>query len=111
MQPILRYRLFQASARVSKKNRNAWIIGFILVSTLVLATIGRPAQVLVFVGTLNGLILPISLGLILLAAYRSDIVGDYKHPKWMTVCGLIVVIAMAVLSGMTLIKYIGSLAG
>lgn len=94
-----------------EKNRNAWIIGFILVSTLVLATIGRPAQVLVFVGTLNGLILPISLGLILLAAYRSDIVGDYKHPKWMTVCGLIVVIAMAVLSGMTLIKYIGSLAG
>ncbi|WP_165009094.1 NRAMP family divalent metal transporter [Neisseria yangbaofengii] len=90
-------------------HKNKWIIAFIALSTLVLATIGRPAQVLVFVGTLNGLILPISLGLILLAAYRKDIIGDYRHPKWMTVCGLAVVVAMAVLSGMTLVKYIGGL--
>lgn len=94
-----------------EQNRNRWIIGFIIVSTAVLATIGRPAQVLVFVGTLNGLILPVSLGLILLAAYKTKIVGDYKHPAWMTVCGIIVVIAMAVLSGMTLIKYINGLIG
>ncbi|WP_107855035.1 NRAMP family divalent metal transporter [Neisseria weaveri] len=94
-----------------EQNRNRWIIGFIIVSTAVLATIGRPAQVLVFVGTLNGLILPVSLGLILLAAYKTKIVGDYKHPAWMTVCGIIVVISMAVLSGMTLIKYINGLIG
>lgn len=94
-----------------EKNKNKWIIGFILVSTLILATVGRPAQVLVFVGTLNGLILPISLGLILMAAYRTDIIGDYKHPKWMTVCGAVVVVAMAVLSLITLAKYIGGLAG
>ena len=87
------------------------IIAFIVISTLILATIGRPAQVLVLVGTLNGLILPVSLGLILLAAYRSDIVGDYRHPVWMTVCGALVVIAMAVLSGITLVKYIGTLMG
>ncbi|OSI15788.1 hypothetical protein BWD09_08180 [Neisseria dentiae] len=92
-----------------EKNKNKWIIGFILISTLVLAMVGRPAQVLVLVGTLNGLILPVSLGLILLAAYRADIIGDYKHPKWMTVCGVVVVAAMAVLSGMTLVKYIGGL--
>lgn len=92
-----------------EQNRNKWIIGFIALSTLVLATIGRPAQVLVFVGTLNGLILPVSLGLILLAAYRKDIVGDYRHPKWMTLCGFVVVVSMAVLSGITLVKYIGNL--
>lgn len=92
-----------------EQNKSKWIIGFIALSTLVLATIGRPAQVLVFVGTLNGLILPISLGLILLAAYRKDIVGDYRHPKWMTLCGFVVVVSMAVLSGITLVKYIGNL--
>lgn len=92
-----------------EQNKSKWIIGFIALSTLVLATIGRPAQVLVFVGTLNGLILPISLGLILLAAYRKDIVGDYRHPKWMALCGFVVVVSMAVLSGITLVKYIGSL--
>lgn len=92
-----------------EQNKSKWIIGFIALSTLVLATIGRPAQVLVFVGTLNGLILPISLGLILLAAYRKDIVGDYRHPKWMALCGFVVVVSMAVLSGITLVKYIGNL--
>lgn len=91
-----------------EEHKNYWIVAFIVISTIVLITIGRPAQVLVFVGTLNGLILPISLGLILLTAHKSSIVGDYKHPVWMTVCGLIVVLCMAVLSLMTLSKYIGS---
>ena len=93
------------------RHRNWWVIGFIAVSTAVLATVGRPAQILVLVGTLNGLILPISLGLILLAAYKTSIVGDYKHPLWMTVAGLIVVVLMAVLSGITLVKYFGTLVG
>lgn len=92
-----------------EKHKNLWIIAFIVISTFVLAFIGRPAQVLVFVGTLNGLILPISLGLILLAAYKTNIVGDYKHPVWMTVSGAIVVIGMAILSGMTLSKYLANL--
>ena len=93
------------------RHRNWWVIGFIAVSTAVLATVGRPAQILVLVGTLNGLMLPISLGLILLAAYKTNIVGDYKHPLWMTVAGLIVVVLMAVLSGITLVKYFGALMG
>ncbi|HBO37866.1 MAG TPA: hypothetical protein DD638_04300 [Pasteurellaceae bacterium] len=90
-------------------HRNKWIILFIVISTIILVTVGRPAQVLVFVGTLNGLILPISLGLILLAAYKTSIIGDYKHPLPLAIIGWIVVIAMAVLSGSTLIKYINAL--
>lgn len=94
-----------------EKHKNCFIVAFIVISTAVLATIGRPAQVLVFVGTLNGLILPISLGLILLAAHKTKVVGDYKHPIWMTVSGAIVVVSMAVLSVMTLSKYISGLMG
>lgn len=96
---------------VIERYRRWWVMAFIIISTLVLATIGRPAVVLVFVGTLNGLILPISLGLILLAAYKTSIIGDYKHPKWLTVIGIIVVVAMAILSGLTIMKYIGQLIG
>ncbi|MDG2961896.1 NRAMP family divalent metal transporter [Exercitatus varius] len=92
-------------------NRNKWIIGFIIVSTAVLVTVGRPAQVLVFVGALNGLILPIALALILLAAYRSQIVGNYRHPKILAVIGWTVAVLMAVLSAQTLVKYISTLAG
>ncbi|MFC0309698.1 NRAMP family divalent metal transporter [Gallibacterium trehalosifermentans] len=91
------------------KHKNYWIIAFIIISTAILATIGRPAQVLVFVGTLNGLILPISLGLILLAAHKQKIVGTYKHPIWLTISGVIVVILMAVLSIITLSKYLNNI--
>lgn len=91
-----------------ERNRNRWIIAFIVISTVVLVTVGKPAAVLVFVGTLNGLILPIALALILLAAYRSDIVGSYKHPICLAFAGWFVVIIMAILSGKTIISYVSS---
>lgn len=90
-----------------ERYRNYIIIGFIAISTLVFATIGRPAQVLVLAGTLNGLILPLALSTILLAAYRRNIIGDYKHPVWMAVFGWFVAIAMAILSAITIAKYLG----
>ncbi len=71
------------------------IIGFIIISTAVFVTIGSPAKILVVVGTLNGMILPLSLACVLLASRRKDIVGDYKHPMWLTICGYIMVIFTA----------------
>lgn len=71
------------------------VIAFILFSTLVFSFIGRPVNVLILVGTLNGLILPIALGVMLFAAYNKKIVGDYKHPVWMTVFGAVVVLMTA----------------
>jgi len=58
--------------------------------------------VLILVGALNGMILPISLGVILVAAYRTKIVGDYKHPLWLTIFGAVIVVVMAIMSGMTM---------
>lgn len=89
-----------------ERNKNYVIIGFIVISTLIFATIGRPAQVLVLVGTLNGLVLPIALAIILVAAYRMNIVGNYKHPAWIAIFGWLVTVAMAVLSVMTIYKYL-----
>ncbi|RNB78602.1 NRAMP family divalent metal transporter [Brevibacillus panacihumi] len=84
---------------------NKWIIiGFIAVSTLVFLIVGRPVKILVLVGALNGLILPITLGVMLFAAYQKKIVGDYKHPMWMTIFGGIVVVSMAIMGIYTLIN-------
>jgi len=87
-----------------EKHEKAVIIAFILVSTLVFALVGQPVKILVLVGSLNGLILPITLATILVAAYRKNIVGDYKHPLWMTIFGGLVVVMMAYMSGYTLIN-------
>ena len=57
-----------------------WIIGFILASTSILATVGRPVTLLIVAGSLNGLILPLSLGCVLLAAHNRSIMKDYRHP-------------------------------
>lgn len=85
------------------------IVGFITISTLVFIAIGQPAKILVLVGSLNGLILPIALGVMLIAAYKTKIVGDYKHPLWMTIFGAIIVVAMAYMGGYSLINGIPQL--
>jgi Mn2+/Fe2+ NRAMP family transporter len=72
-----------------------FIIGFIVVSTGIMMILGGAARLLVLAGSLNGLILPLSLGLILFGAFRKDIVGDYKHPPILTILGFLVVIATA----------------
>ena len=91
------------------KNEKFVIIGFILVSTLVFAIVGQPVKVLVLVGALNGLILPITLATILVGAHMKKIVGDYKHPLWMTVFGGLVVVVMSYMGGYTLIKQLPKL--
>ncbi|MDW8467472.1 MAG: divalent metal cation transporter [Chloroherpetonaceae bacterium] len=73
------------------------IVLFIALATFIFATVGRPVKVLVIVGALNGLILPLALSVMLLAAYRTDIVGDYKHPRWLTAAGIAVSTVMAVM--------------
>ncbi|MDM5225501.1 divalent metal cation transporter [Cytobacillus sp. NJ13] len=85
------------------------IVGFIAISTFVFVLIGKPVKILVLVGSLNGLILPIALGVMLIAAYRTKIVGDYKHPLWMTIFGVIIVIAMSYMGGYSLINGIPEL--
>ncbi|HSP21686.1 MAG TPA: NRAMP family divalent metal transporter [Planococcus sp. (in: firmicutes)] len=82
------------SPALEKYNR-LLVISFIVISTSVFVIIGQPVLILLLVGSLNGLILPIALGVMLIAAHKAKIVGDYKHPLWMTIFGVIIVIAMA----------------
>lgn len=82
------------SPALEKYNR-LLVISFIVISTTVLVIVGQPVLILVLVGSLNGLILPLALGVMLVAAHKTKIVGDYKHPLWMTIFGVVIVIAMA----------------
>ena len=92
-----------------EKHHKKIIIGFIAISTIVFVIVGKPVSILVLVGSINGLILPIALGVMLIAAYRIKIVGDYKHPLWMTIFGVLIVIAMSLMGGYTLINEIPKL--
>ena len=84
------------------------IMAFILISTLVFVMVGRPVAVLVLVGSLNGLILPVTLGAMLLAARNKKIVGSYQHPLWLFVFGILAVLVSAY-AGATSLQGIASL--
>lgn len=84
---------------VIAKYERQCVIGFIAFSTLMMVIVGNAAQLLIVAGAFNGLILPITLGVMLIASRSKRIVGeDYKHPMWMIVLG-VVVVAIALYSG------------
>ena len=81
-------------------------IAFIALSTAIFLAVGRPVTVLVVVGALNGLILPVSLGVMLAASRRQAIVGDWRLPSWLALAGALVAVAMAGLGGWLLLDLV-----
>jgi Mn2+/Fe2+ NRAMP family transporter len=87
-----------------RDHENRVIISFILVSAAIFVGIGKPVTLLIIAGALNGFILPVTLATILFAAYKVRIVGDYKHPLWLTIFGAVVVFIMTYMSINVIIK-------
>jgi Mn2+/Fe2+ NRAMP family transporter len=73
-----------------------WCISvFIILSTIIFIWAGRPGDLLILAGAVNGLILPIALCIILIAASKTKLMGGYRHPLWMQLAGWIVVVVMS----------------
>jgi Mn2+/Fe2+ NRAMP family transporter len=87
------------------------VAGFIAVSAASFVFIGQPVKTLVLVGSVNGLILPLALGAMLVAAHRPAIVGDQPHPRWLTVSGVIVAVAMTAAGAWVIYRNLPSLLG
>jgi Mn2+/Fe2+ NRAMP family transporter len=87
-----------------ERQERPMLIGFVLIALLVFLVVGKPVNILVVVGALNGFILPIALTLVLLGSMNKKIIGDYKHPIWLIGFGIIVILATLYLSIATIIK-------
>ena len=82
----------------------------IIISTAIMFILGNPAVLLVLAGAVNGLILPITLAICLIAAHKKSIMGEnYHHPVVLTILGVIVVILTAYLGVTTFVSKIGTL--
>ncbi len=90
--------------KVVKDYENLFIIGFIVVSTLILIFLGKPVKLLVLAGSLNGLILPITLAITLIASKKEEIVGKYKHSNILFLLGWVVVVVTAYIGVQSLSK-------
>ncbi len=90
--------------KVVKDYENLFIISFIVVSTLILIFLGKPVKLLVLAGSLNGLILPITLAITLIASKKEGIVGKYKHSNILFSLGWVVVLVTAYIGVQSLSK-------
>lgn len=90
----------------------SWLIaGFIAASlavTLGLNAVGwQPTPLLIAAGTLNGILLPVVLGVILIAAYRRSLMGGYRHRWWAAALGGLAWLATLFLAYRTLLSIVG----
>jgi Mn2+/Fe2+ NRAMP family transporter len=77
------------------------VAGFVAASLALFLALGRPVRLLVLAGALNGLVLPATLLVTLLAAQRPDLLAGYRHPRWLAAAGwtaMVAATAAAVLS-------------
>ncbi|MEU5884280.1 NRAMP family divalent metal transporter [Spirillospora sp. NPDC047279] len=74
-----------------ERHRNHLVVAFIVISTAIYLAIGKtPVNLLILAGALNGLILPVGLGVILwVAGRRRDLLHDYRYPTWLLVLGVV----------------------
>lgn len=91
-------------SKVVAKYENIFIILFIVSSTFILIFLGKPAKLLVLAGSLNGLILPVTLAIVLIASQKKKIIGTYKHSKVLFILGWIVVAVTAYIGVQSLTK-------
>jgi Mn2+/Fe2+ NRAMP family transporter len=75
-----------------------FVMLFISLCAALFVLFGRPVELLVLAGAINGLILPFTLLAALLACRNRRIVGEYNHPAWLFALGLIV-LAFSVYAG------------
>lgn len=68
-------------------------IGVIIFCTFVNAFIGRPIAILILVGVVNAFVMPFLQSIVLLAAHNKRVVGpDYRHPVYLTIGGIVIII-------------------
>ena len=87
-----------------EKHEKWVIIGFIIISTIIMAIAGNPTTLLILAGSLNGLILPITLAITLIASKKENIVGKYKHSNILFLLGWVVVVVTAYIGVQSLSK-------
>jgi Mn2+/Fe2+ NRAMP family transporter len=75
------------------RRRALAVAAFVAVSLVLFLLLGRPVRLLVLAGALNGLILPSTLLVTLLAARRHDLLPGYRHPRGLAAVGWATLVA------------------
>ena len=82
-----------------------WVIsGFIVFTTLFFVVLGKPKELLLMAGLINGLILPFALAIMLIASRKLPVLTKYTYPIWIQISGWLVVVIMGSMSIFAIIE-------
>jgi Mn2+/Fe2+ NRAMP family transporter len=87
-------------------NEKAIISCFIIFTTVLFVIIGKPKELLLFAGLMNGFILPFALAIMLIASRKLPILKQYAYPIWIQLSGWLVVLIMGSMSVFAVIEKI-----
>lgn len=88
------------------KHERLCISLFIVVTTILFVLIGKPKQLMLMAGLVNGLILPFALGVLLVASAKPGLMNGYRHPVWMQAAGWVVVLVMGWMGYLTIADWL-----
>ncbi len=78
------------------RNYSRYVMLLIAVCSMIFIVVGKPVELLLLAGVVNGLVLPFALLAILLASRNPEIVGKgYHHPWWLLLSGIIAMMISA----------------
>jgi Mn2+/Fe2+ NRAMP family transporter len=89
------------------QNERLMISCFIIISTSIFVITGKPKELLLLAGLVNGFILPFALSIMLIAGRKLPILKQFKYPLWIEIAGWLVVVVMGTMSVFALIEQIG----
>ena len=88
------------------QNERKSITAFIVISTTIFIFLGKPKELLLMAGLVNGFILPFALSIMLIAGRKLPILKQYKYPIWIEAMGWMVVAMMGSMSVLALTEQI-----
>ena len=80
------------------QNQRGMITLFIVLSTTIFIVLGKPKELLLMAGLINGFILPFALGIMLIASRKLTVLKKFAYPLWIELSGWAVVAIMGALS-------------
>ena len=84
------------------QNERKCITAFIVISTSIFVFLGKPKELLLMAGLVNGFILPFALSIMLIAGRKLPILKQFKYPIWIEAMGWMVVVMMGTMSVLAL---------
>ena len=86
------------------KHERIIITAFIILSTSLFVILGKPKELLLLAGLVNGFILPFALSIMLIAGRKLPVLKQFKYPIWIEFSGWTVVLLMGSMSVFAVIE-------